>query len=122
MVLYANRLSIKEADNIMLQTAIKNLQGEIENLKAEVANLKNQATQAALAPPTRTMAEWSHVGDKRDRPTTPLGGAPLTAGAMGRAAIQEQTEITRGRATSQRPQQRQGWEVELLASHRESDS
>ena len=39
--LYTNRLSTKEADNMALQTAIKNLQGEVNNLKLEVANLKN---------------------------------------------------------------------------------
>ena len=38
--LYFNRLSTKEADNMALQTATKNLQGEVKNLKAEAANLK----------------------------------------------------------------------------------
>ena len=40
MSLYANRLSTKGADNMALQTAINNLQGELKNLKAEVAILK----------------------------------------------------------------------------------
>ena len=40
VAMYANRLSTKEADNMALKTAIKNLQGEVKNLKAEVANLK----------------------------------------------------------------------------------
>ena len=39
-MLYANHLYTKEADNVALQTAIKNLQGEVKNLKAEVANFK----------------------------------------------------------------------------------
>ena len=39
VVLYANRLYTKEADNVALQTAIKNLQGEFNNFKAEVENL-----------------------------------------------------------------------------------
>ena len=38
--LYINRLSTKEADNMALQTAIKNLQGEVKNLESKVANLK----------------------------------------------------------------------------------
>ena len=38
--MYANRLSTKEADNVALKTAIKNLQGEVKNLKAEVATFK----------------------------------------------------------------------------------
>ena len=38
--LYSNRLSTKAADNMALQTATKNLQGEVKNLKAEAANLK----------------------------------------------------------------------------------
>ena len=38
--LYSNRLYTKEADNMALQTAIKNLQGQVKNLKAWVANLK----------------------------------------------------------------------------------
>ena len=41
VVLYVNRLSTKEADNMALQNAMRNLQGELNNLKAEVASLKN---------------------------------------------------------------------------------
>ena len=41
MAIYANHLSPKEADNVALQTAIKNLQGEVKNLKTEAARLKS---------------------------------------------------------------------------------
>ena len=34
VVLYANRLSTKEADNMTLHTAMKNFQGEVKKLKA----------------------------------------------------------------------------------------
>ena len=34
VVLYAKRLSTKKADNMALQTATKNLQGEVKNIKA----------------------------------------------------------------------------------------
>ena len=47
VAMYANRLSTKEADNMALKTAIKNLQGEFSNLKAEVANLKNSVHSGA---------------------------------------------------------------------------
>ena len=40
VVLYANRLSTKEADNIVMQMSMKNLQGGINNLKAKVACVK----------------------------------------------------------------------------------
>ena len=40
VALYANHFSTKEADNVALQTATKNLQGEVKNLNAEVSNLK----------------------------------------------------------------------------------
>ena len=39
VALYAKCLSTKGGDNLALQTAIKNLEGEVKNLKAEVANL-----------------------------------------------------------------------------------
>ena len=45
--LYSNRFYAKEAENMALQTAIKNLQGEFSNLKAEVANLKNSVHSGA---------------------------------------------------------------------------
>ena len=38
--LYANCLSTKEADNVALQTAMKNLKGRIKNLKSKVSTLK----------------------------------------------------------------------------------
>ena len=47
VALYANCLSTKEADNIALQMAIKNLQGEVKNLKSEVANLKKSGHSGA---------------------------------------------------------------------------
>ena len=40
MALYANRLSTKEADNVALQTVMKNLQGEVKKLEAKVATFK----------------------------------------------------------------------------------
>ena len=40
VVLHTNHVSTKYADNVALQTAIKNLQVKVKNLKAEVANLK----------------------------------------------------------------------------------
>ena len=33
VALYSNRLSTKEVDNMALQTAVRNLQGELKNLK-----------------------------------------------------------------------------------------
>ena len=40
VTLYANCLSTKEAYNMALQTAMRNLQGGLKNLKSEVASLK----------------------------------------------------------------------------------
>ena len=40
VALYTNRLSAKESDNMALQTAVSNPQGELKNLKAQVASLK----------------------------------------------------------------------------------
>ena len=40
VTLYSNHLSTKDEDNVALQTAMKNLQGEIKNLKAKVSTLK----------------------------------------------------------------------------------
>ena len=34
VVLYSNRLSTKEVDNMTLHTAVRNLQGKLKNLKA----------------------------------------------------------------------------------------
>ena len=39
VVLHTNHVSTKYADNVALQTAIKNLQGEFNNFKAEVEHL-----------------------------------------------------------------------------------
>ena len=41
VALYINRLSTKEADNMALQTAMKNLQGEVKNLNTEFSRLKS---------------------------------------------------------------------------------
>ena len=41
VVVYSNHLSTKEADNVALQTAMKNLQGEVKKLKAGVSTLKS---------------------------------------------------------------------------------
>ena len=40
VVMYANRLSTNETDNMALQTYMSNLQGELKNLKMEVVSLK----------------------------------------------------------------------------------
>ena len=39
VVLYSNRLSTKEADNVDLQTVMNNLQGYVNKLKSKFANL-----------------------------------------------------------------------------------
>ena len=41
VAMYLNRISTKEADNMALQTVMKNLQGEGNNLKVEVVSLNN---------------------------------------------------------------------------------
>ena len=70
--LYANRLSIKEADNNVLQTAIKNLQVEVKNLKAEVANIKKSdhsgGTGAANKDNNIMSLRWKQEG-QTDQPT-----------------------------------------------------
>ena len=38
VLMYANRLSTKETDNVALQTVTKNLQEEVKNLEAKVTN------------------------------------------------------------------------------------
>ena len=66
VVLYTNRLSTKEADNVALQTAIKNLQVKVKNLKAEVANLKksghSRAAGAANKGNGRMTPRWKREG------------------------------------------------------------
>ena len=40
MAIYANHLYTKEAENMVLQNSIKNLQREVKSLKLEVSSLK----------------------------------------------------------------------------------
>ena len=49
VALYANRLSTKEADNIVMQISMKNLQGVINNLKAKVACVKKSVHYGGAA-------------------------------------------------------------------------
>ena len=72
VALYINLLSTKEADNMALQTAMKNLQGEVKNLKAEVSSIKRSVHSGGAS-------------TARDRTTRPPGGAPHTVGYMGQA-------------------------------------
>ena len=62
VVRYANRLSTKEADNVLLQKAMKNLQGEVKKLKAEVTTLKgsghNDGTSATKHNRGRPEPKW----------------------------------------------------------------
>ena len=64
--MYTNRLSTKEADNMVLQTAIKNLQGKVKNLKDEVANLRNSyhssGASAANKDNFRMTPRWKREG------------------------------------------------------------
>ena len=66
VALYANRLSTKEADNMALQNAMRNLQGELNNLKAEVASLKNSGHSggagAAKKENGRLVPKWEIKG------------------------------------------------------------
>ena len=65
MVLYTNRLSTKEADNV-LQTAMRNLQREIRNLKAEVVSLNksdhSDGAGAANKDNSRFLPNWKREG------------------------------------------------------------
>ena len=40
VVMYANRLSTKEAENTAFQTAVRNLNRDLKTLKAEIQNFK----------------------------------------------------------------------------------
>ena len=47
VVLYSNRLSTKEVDNMTLHTAVRNLQGKLKKLKAEIQNFKKSGHSGA---------------------------------------------------------------------------
>ena len=66
MELHPNRLTSKEAYNVAIQTAIKNMQVEVKNLKAEFANLKKSGhpsgASAANKDNVRMTTRWKREG------------------------------------------------------------
>ena len=62
VTLYTNRLSTKDVDNVVLQTLMKNLQGEVNKLKAKVVTLKraghSDTTGAANKDRGRPEPKW----------------------------------------------------------------
>ena len=87
VALYANRPSTKDADNMALQTAMKNLQGEVKNSRPKSPPSRGQDTPAATAPPSRTGEYRIKSGREMDKPTTQPSGALHTVGYMGQEAI-----------------------------------
>ena len=62
VTLYTNRLSTKDVDNVVLQTLMKNLQGEVNKLKAKIVTLKraghSDTTGAANKDRGRPEPKW----------------------------------------------------------------
>ena len=69
VALYVNRLSNKEAENMALHIAMKNLQGEVNNLKAEFAILKNSCHSVSAGAANKENGimtpRWKREGQSR---------------------------------------------------------